>query len=182
MPSTQQLSYRQIIVGRFPIGLAGLDEVFDSLYQSQKEPADTLATELTQLVRRNNYIPASAEQDYALALLREYRKYWELRNSGQDPLAKRPAWQGIPREQVAWFPVLDESQCDGCDKCLSFCTHSVYAKRESGVVYVAQPLNCVVGCDACARLCRHGAILFPPRSMLTTLGAAPSAGPVHRLR
>jgi NAD-dependent dihydropyrimidine dehydrogenase PreA subunit len=169
MPDKDQLSYRQIMVGCFPAGLTGLDEIFESLYNMNQEPADQLGPELVDHARQHNYIPASVEADYAAALLREYGSYYEERRSGQKTTARRETWRGIPREQIPWFPMLDEMLCDGCDKCLQFCSSRVYTKGESGTVYVAQPMNCVVGCDACARLCPHGAIRFPPRAMLNTL-------------
>jgi NAD-dependent dihydropyrimidine dehydrogenase PreA subunit len=178
MTQRRQLSYRQIQVGRFPVGLTGLDEIFQSLFDLHREPENRLGLELVQHARGHNYIPTSAEADYAAALLREYQLFCEQQESGKP--RKREMWQGIPREQVPWFPVLDESRCDGCDKCLKFCSNGVYAKRDtgtpsrhhlggSGTVYVAQAMNCTVGCDACARLCRYRAITFPPRSMLHML-------------
>jgi NAD-dependent dihydropyrimidine dehydrogenase PreA subunit len=166
---SQRLSYRQIMVGRFPTGLSGLEELFASLYEMQRTPGDELATDLVSLARQHNYIPRSAEADFATALLREYRTYYGQRQSGQVPECRCETWQGIPREQIPWFPVVDETQCDGCDKCLEFCANGVYAKRDSGVVFVTQPMQCVVGCDACARLCAHRAITFPPRAVLNVL-------------
>ena len=165
----EQLSYRQIIVGRHPAGLRGLEEAFEAFYEMDRAPSDEAGQELVARLNLHNYIPASAEGQYVEALLREYRSYWEQRTSGQPTKARRDTWQGMPREQVPWFPMLDEKLCDGCDKCLDFCSNGVYAKRNGGTVYVAQPLNCVVGCDVCARLCPHGAITFPPRSILRTL-------------
>jgi len=168
MSANRQLSYRQIEVGRFPTGLAGLDEIFGSLYEAHRSPDDGLGSELVYYARQHNYIPDAAAAQFAAALLREYRSYCDQRNSGQAPKTREP-WQGIPREQVPWFPALDETLCDGCDKCQKFCGNSVYAKRETGIVYVVEPFNCVVGCDACARLCPHRAITFPPRSTLALL-------------
>ena len=170
MPDNKQLGYRQIVVGSFPTGLRGLDEIFGLLCEEGKAPVEDLGPELVTRARGHNYIPSSAEADFAAALLREYREYWDERQSGRKPSARRTTWRGIPREQVPWSPMLDKCLCDGCDKCLDFCAHGVYAKRDSGTVYVQQPLNCVVGCDACARLCRHGAIVFPPRSVLSGVG------------
>jgi Pyruvate/2-oxoacid:ferredoxin oxidoreductase delta subunit len=168
MPDRQQLSYRQIMVGGFPAGLNGLDEVFESLYAANRAADDNLGAELVYHIRQHNYIPDSAEADFAAALLREYHTYCEQKRSGEAP-KKREPWQGMPREQVPWFPALDETQCDGCDKCIQFCANNVYAERENGIVYVAEPYNCVVGCDACARLCAHHAITFPPRMSLMLL-------------
>ncbi len=169
MPDNTELSYHQIVVGRFPTGLKGLDETFEALYEQGQAPADDLGPELVARLRQHNYIPASSEGEFAAALLREYGAYYEEKRSGGRTARKQDTWQGIPRHQVPWFPMLDETLCDGCDKCLDFCSNGVYAKRDSGTVYVAQPLSCVVGCDVCARLCANGAITFPPRSILRTL-------------
>jgi len=166
MTTSQQPSYRQIQVGRFPVGITGLDEILAELYEAGKAPSEETAQELLSAVQKHNYVPASAAADYTATLLNEYACYYELRLSGRRTVKSRETWNGIPREQIAWFPVLDESLCDGCDKCLRFCANGVYARHESGTVHVVQPMNCTVGCDACARLCQHKAIAFPPRSIL----------------
>ena len=129
MPNKERLSYRQIMVGCFPAGLTGLDEIFESLYNTNQEPADQLGPELVDHARQRNYIPASVEADYAAALLREYGSYYEERRSGQKTTARRETWRGIPREQIPWFPMLDEMLCDGCDKCLQFCSSRVYTTK-----------------------------------------------------
>jgi NAD-dependent dihydropyrimidine dehydrogenase PreA subunit len=163
-----QLSYRQVTVGRFPTGMRGLEEIFAALCEQHTAPAAELGPELVALAKRHNYIPSSAKEEFAVALLREYRRYFDLKRSGQ-VLLEQETWRGVPRHQIPWFPMLDKTLCDGCDKCLQFCSHGVYAKQDDDAVSVAEPLNCVVGCDACARLCRHGAITFPRRSVLRTL-------------
>jgi NAD-dependent dihydropyrimidine dehydrogenase PreA subunit len=169
VPDKDQLSYRQVIVGRFPSGIRGLDEIFAALYRQGRVPDAELGVELVAQARRHNYIPGSAQDEFAAALLREYRHYWQLKQSGHEDHVRHDTWRGVPRHQIPWFPMLDDTLCDGCDKCLQFCSNGVYAKQDNGAVSVIEPLNCVVGCDACARLCRHGAITFPPRSMLRTL-------------
>ncbi len=161
----QPSSYRQITVAGFPVGLTGLDEIFQLLRQAGRALEDSTGAELLRLVGEQNYIPPAAEGDYRAAILQEYETYCELESAGK-PAKKRESWQGFPREQVPWFPTVDETSCDGCDKCLEFCSHGVFAKREDGTVFVAGPYDCVVGCDACARLCRHKAITFPPRMTL----------------
>jgi len=166
----KHLSYRQIMVGGLPAGLRGVDEVFQSLYTAGQEPSEDLGPELVARVRAHaNYIHHRAEQDYADALLREYRSYYMQRQSGQTTTRKRQPWRGIPREQIPWFPTVDPSRCDGCDKCLDFCGSGVYAKGEDGVICVTDALSCQVGCNACERLCSHKAITFPPLSILRTL-------------
>ena len=56
---------------------------------------------------------------------------------------------------------------DRCDGCLVFCAFDVYdLDAGSHKAMVVDPLNCLVGCDACAKVCRCGAIRFPPWEML----------------
>lgn len=60
-----------------------------------------------------------------------------------------------------WYPVLDLDQCGNCKQCLSFCLFGVYGLDGEGRVVVEQPDACRPGCPACARICPHGAIMFP---------------------
>jgi len=165
------LSYQQLVVGRFPTGMTGLEEMFDALCQEGCAPEEDLGTELVSRAREHNYIPDAAAQDYAQALLAAYRQHWQRVQAGEATSKPRQMWQGIPREQVPWFPLLDETLCDGCNKCLNFCPRGVFAKRQSGAVYVAQPMACMVGCDDCARLCHRRALTFPPQHLLRKLNA-----------
>lgn len=164
MPGSS-LSYRQITVSGFPVGLNGLDEVLDSLFRQGYAADAVTPQELVRLVSEHNYIPASAEAEFGQVLVGEYQKHCELTRAGKQRATREP-WQGYPREQVPWYPTVDEENCDGCDRCLEFCAHGVYAKREDGKVYVTEPFDCLVGCDACARLCHRKAITFPPRKTL----------------
>ena len=78
-------------------------------------------------------------------------------------------WYGIPREQIQWYPIIDPGRCDGCGKCVEFCQNDVL--RLSGDpprAEVANPLNCLVGCNSCASKCPADAIQFPPREILQT--------------
>ena len=64
-----------------------------------------------------------------------------------------------------WFPRIFSDKCDGCAKtgtprCVEFCQHGVFTFQE-GKAQVAQPLNCVNGCNACQSLCHSKAITFP---------------------
>jgi len=59
-----------------------------------------------------------------------------------------------------WYPVLDYSLCEDCRQCMDFCLFGVHTVEE-GRVRVTSPENCKPGCPACARLCPHGAIMFP---------------------
>lgn len=171
----KELSYRQVLIGEQMVGLLGLDELFAELWAQGQVPTRELAPLLLEGVERTNYVFPRARPLYAEALLREYGRYWRQQQAGDEPPATRHAprtWRGHPREQVPWYPTLYHERCDGCGECLRFCTFGVYAREEtSGLVVVVEPHHCVVGCDACARVCTRGAIRFPPREMLAHFGA-----------
>ncbi len=70
----------------------------------------------------------------------------------------------IPREKIPWFPSIDPVLCTADQECLNFCHNDVFVMDgASGKVVVAQPLNCVVGCDSCAQICPVQAITFPDK-------------------
>ena len=77
-------------------------------------------------------------------------------------------YQGIPREEIPWFPMIDPERCDNCLKCLDFCPYDVYEAVE-GKLDVARPLNCLVGCSNCQRICPQKAIVFMERRDLNML-------------
>ncbi len=72
----------------------------------------------------------------------------------------RNLYDGLPREEIPWFPRVDSQRCTGCGTCISFCPHKVYREKE-GKPEVADPLNCVVGCSGCVPQCPAEAISFP---------------------
>jgi len=71
-------------------------------------------------------------------------------------------YQGIPRGEIPWFPVINPVRCDDCLKCLEFCPYDVYEEVE-GKLEVARPLNCLVGCSGCQPVCPQNAIYFMER-------------------
>jgi len=154
------------------IGIFGMDELFQGLYQAGKTPDEELGKLILEKLKKNNYIPERVEQNYTDAFLHEYRKFCEQKNSGQaNNEETRGTWQGIPREEIPWFPVINEGLCNGCQICLKFCPFGVYEWDEKvDVVRVSNPFNCYVGCSTCASKCKPGAINFPPREMLNNLG------------
>ncbi len=165
------MGHRQILVGQRPAAIRGLDDIFDDLYERGCQPGESdLGKRLVQEVReRHNYIPKPAEDDFAEALLREYRTYVGDRMCGCTPQAvDYGTWRGHPREHIPWFPTLAEDLCDGCGACLDFCSFGVYEATEDGKVAVVEPFKCQVGCSSCANVCPPRAITFPPRSMLDT--------------
>ena len=79
-------------------------------------------------------------------------------------------WYGIPREQIQWYPIIDPGRCDGCGKCVEFCKNDVLRLiGEPLRAEVANPFNCLVGCNSCASKCPSDAIQFPPREILRKL-------------
>ena len=161
-------SYRQILVDGAPVGMQGLDAIFATLKKEGMTPQDEpLAEVLIERVGRDNYIPYSARDTYADALGREYAAFLARDgNAEPDGNGHYQNWRGMPREQIPWFPTIDEDLCDGCGACLRLCTTGALVATERDKVCVVEPFACVVGCNSCANLCKPGAILFPPRSIL----------------
>lgn len=73
-------------------------------------------------------------------------------------VAEKP--MNIPREEIPWFPTIDEGLCTNCGVCIGFCANEVYALNDMQT-RVAAPYNCIVGCSGCETLCTPGAIRFP---------------------
>ncbi len=79
-------------------------------------------------------------------------------------------WHGIPREDIKWHPVVDESRCIGCGMCVTGCGRKVYGfdyKKKRPVV--VRPNNCMVACVTCANTCVKDAISFPPKDYVQEL-------------
>jgi NAD-dependent dihydropyrimidine dehydrogenase PreA subunit len=161
-------SYRQILVDGSPVGMQGLDAIFATLEKEAVTPQDErLAQALIERVGKDNYIPHSARDIYIAALGREYEAFLAREGDAGAGRNKRyRRWRGIPREQIPWYPTVDEDLCNGCNICLRMCTTGALVATENGKVYVVEPFACVVGCNSCAKRCKPGAILFPPRSIL----------------
>lgn len=78
-------------------------------------------------------------------------------------------WNGIPRNEVPWFPTIDHEKCIQCGQCVAFCSHGTYETNESGQPVVKNPYHCVVACSGCKPQCPAEAISFPPLSVLGDL-------------
>ena len=167
-------SYRQILVDGAPVGMQGLDAIFEALKKEDITPHDRCITEvLIERVGKDNYIPYAARDTYAAALSHEYAAFLAREgNAGAGKNGHDRNWRGIPREQIPWYPTVDEDLCDGCGVCLRMCATGALVATECGKVCVIEPFACVVGCNSCAKLCKPGAILFPPRSILDTYQTA----------
>jgi NAD-dependent dihydropyrimidine dehydrogenase PreA subunit len=150
------------------IGITGIDEIFTELFEAGKKPAKELENYLLEKFKEHNYIPRVKEQNYARILLEEYEKFCNGKNRGVEEKAKNlGTWQGVPREEVPWFPTIMEDLCDGCKICLYFCSFGVYEYDEkANKVRVSNPFHCEVGCSMCAIKCKPKAIIFPPLAIL----------------
>ena len=79
-------------------------------------------------------------------------------------------WHGVPRQDVPWFPSVDNDACIGCELCFVTCGREVYeieltqdGRRKARV---ERPYNCMVGCSTCAMVCPTEAISFPSRDIV----------------
>ncbi len=79
-------------------------------------------------------------------------------------------WQGIPREEIPWYPTIDENLCSGCRSCVDFCASGVFDFEDTlGRAVVAHPYNCVVYCTGCVNTCASDAIIFPKKEDVVAL-------------
>lgn len=70
----------------------------------------------------------------------------------------------VPREDIDWYPSINQDRCQSCKICLEFCPKGVFTEgAEKGEVRVANPRQCVVLCAGCQNKCPYGAISFPDK-------------------
>jgi NAD-dependent dihydropyrimidine dehydrogenase PreA subunit len=162
------LNYRMIYIGGAPAGLLGLEELFAALYEAGHTPEDTDINELLlRGVRQHNFVPKSAVPDYQMVIGSEYQKYYQKRSGGEAVVPRDYGqWEGYPREQIPWFPVVSAELCNGCLKCIEVCPKDVFSEEENGKVAVVEPFLCIVGCCFCRSACDPEAILMPNKEML----------------
>jgi hypothetical protein len=66
---------RQVDVGDIVVGIDMLDHVLSEVKAMNLPKEKVIGDELLKRVKIYNYIPASAEEQYRIALLQEYQKY-----------------------------------------------------------------------------------------------------------
>ena len=90
-------------------------------------------------------------------------------SSSQSPGKKKKRLL-VPREEIAWFPTIDATECNGCGECADFCRPGVFepgSPEPDAVVVkrpkmrVANPYSCLVLCTRCEPVCPSGAITLP---------------------
>lgn len=68
--------FRKIRVGDHEVGIIGLERALNEVSAIHDEKSDDeIKAALIEQLRKNNYIPASAERTYETALIREYSKF-----------------------------------------------------------------------------------------------------------
>lgn len=143
-------------VGGLEVGIAELGEIIEKGLEHAEEPdAEQKAALLFELKARN-YVPSSVEKEYLAALWTEFKKH---RSVHKDKL--EDSYRGIPREEIHWFPSVDQKLCSGCTSCVEFCAQGVFHFAE-GRSHVVRPHNCIVGNSNCRSFCPEKAISFPP--------------------
>lgn len=66
---------KQSNIGGLPIGLIHVDEILKEVRSLGISDDEQLKEELLHRIKRKNYLPASGEEEYREALLREYKKF-----------------------------------------------------------------------------------------------------------
>lgn len=64
----------QISLGKFRVGITGLKAAIEELQSRQGRPDAAIAQALLEKLKPRNYIPASAQEAYKKAFLREFKK------------------------------------------------------------------------------------------------------------
>lgn len=64
----------QISLGKFQVGIVGLKAAIEELKSSQGRPDAEIAQALLAKLKPRNYIPASSQEAYQKAFLREFKK------------------------------------------------------------------------------------------------------------
>ncbi|MEA4810964.1 MAG: hypothetical protein VB108_00140 [Anaerolineaceae bacterium] len=162
------LSYRMLQIAGAPAGFLGLEELFQELYAQELDPnAQYLRPRLLRELRKNNFIPKPAENEYGNALALEYARFYKSKKQGKAWQKKDYGqWRGYPREQIPWFPTIAPQLCNNCAACMETCARDVYEKDEDGHIWVAEPFQCMVGCCFCKSVCSPQALLFPSQNLL----------------
>jgi NAD-dependent dihydropyrimidine dehydrogenase PreA subunit len=160
---------KQIEIEGQLVGLVGLRAAFEDLAVEEREDEESVKQALLERIAETNYVPDARRDSYAEAIYRAYLDYRDGEDQG-DAGRSAMTWRGIVRETIQWYPTVDERACNGCKKCIDFCSFGVFSyERESETVRVESPFACVVGCSLCSSICKSGAITFPPLSYLDDL-------------
>jgi hypothetical protein len=65
----------KIKVGKFSVGVVGLKAALEDITQKEFSSDEEIADHLLKALKPRNYIPPKSESAYAMAFLREYKKF-----------------------------------------------------------------------------------------------------------
>jgi NAD-dependent dihydropyrimidine dehydrogenase PreA subunit len=148
-PNTKKLR-----IGGQEIGISGFDEIIAQGMEHINGSDDDQRKALLAEMKANNYVPDSVEKDYLNAVWEEFK---QVRAKRLGQVEER--YHGIPREEIPWYPRVDDEKCTGCGSCVEFCQKKVYTLDDKAIV--ANPYRCVVSCTGCLNKCPEGALSFP---------------------
>lgn len=147
-------------MGGHEVGISGLSAVIEKgLHHMDASDEEQRAVLLTEL-KVHNYVPSTVEDEYMRALWNEYKKFRHQRKEEMEE-----SYKGLPRDEIPWFPKVDQSRCSGCTSCVEFCAQGVFYFAE-GKSHVVRPYNCTVGRSSCRSFCPEQAISFPTQAEL----------------
>ena len=145
---------KHLVIGGQEVGIAGFDSIMakglEHINGSDREQKDAILKEL----KVHNYVPEAVEKEYLQAVWAEFR---QVRGKRLGQIEER--FQGIPREEITWYPTVDYDRCSACGKCAEFCHRGVYTFDDKP--HVENPFRCVVSCTGCQKTCLEEAISFP---------------------
>lgn len=149
----------QLKIGGLEVGISGLGEILEKAFEQIGSPDEVIRARLLSELKARNYVPPSAEDEYMRALWAEFRRAREERLE-----LLGLSHKDIPREEIPWFPKVDENRCSGCSSCVEFCTQGVFSF--DGKSHVIRPYACIVGNTSCKSFCPEKAISFPTMTEL----------------
>jgi hypothetical protein len=81
LPNVEGIRYIKIGLQGLPVGMIGLDSIFQQLFAMSRLPEDATDDELVEMARQFNWIAGTptVEADYAIALRRAYADYFATR-------------------------------------------------------------------------------------------------------
>lgn len=150
------LKVQKITVDGIETGLTGLENAIMYVKGLNLFDEEKIKEELLIKIKElGNYITPSKEKSYKNALFEEYINH--LNNE-----EKKTKISNIPREEIAWYPTINEELCTSTGKCVDFCQKGVYVwDEQKNKPIVKNPYNCTVFCSGCEQICPSGAISFP---------------------
>ena len=115
---SRETKVAKIKVGKFTVGIVGLNEAVDETAQKELASDEEIADHLLQVLKEKNYIPQKSEAEYGRAFLREYKKFkgeaFELEKPhGLEVKILGPGCPNCDKLEQMIFKVMAESNITG---------------------------------------------------------------------